>query len=260
MHWLDEQGDTRSFGGPHHPDKAFHTDLDREIEARRVRGTVIGGGPAMETGTARHQAYTPTPIVYNGATGYVHGAPATSQQVVPYTKFCKGHRGDQIVWTYANGTTLRGGSKMEISLMDLDFVVDCVGLDSVRPPVKMNSKWAAALNAFLAGPEIVPLDWPDRGIISVTWEFWRTLRANFPVGGKVACCCFGGHGRTGTALASLLVEEGVDPGDAVDIVRDLHCEDAIESKTQMNYVYWLADHMPPREGEKGKKGVKMVGV
>lgn len=44
--------------------------------------------------------------------------------------------------------------------------------------------------------------------------------------------CIGGHGRTGTALASLAVIAGLTPNEAIENVRTLYCEKAIETDRQ----------------------------
>ena len=48
----------------------------------------------------------------------------------------------------------------------------------------------------------------------------------------IEIACIGGHGRTGTFLAALLVREGWGPADAVEYIRGGYCKKAIESKEQ----------------------------
>ena len=48
----------------------------------------------------------------------------------------------------------------------------------------------------------------------------------------IEIACIGGHGRTGTFLASLLVREGWAPTDAIEYIRGGYCKKAIESKPQ----------------------------
>jgi hypothetical protein len=52
----------------------------------------------------------------------------------------------------------------------------------------------------------------------------------------VEIACIGGHGRTGTFLASLLVREGWAPTDAIEYIRGGYCPKAIENKAQEDLV------------------------
>jgi hypothetical protein len=84
-------------------------------------------------------------------------------------------------------------------------------------------------------PVVLRLHWPDMTAPSVGLDFWRRLWELLPEGVIVVACC-GGHGRTGTALASLLVAAGMDPDAAIDYVRTTHCTEAIETAEQEEYV------------------------
>jgi protein-tyrosine phosphatase len=52
----------------------------------------------------------------------------------------------------------------------------------------------------------------------------------------------GGHGRTGTALASVLMASGkaTDPDTAIELVRSKHCKRAIETYDQIDYLEIVA--------------------
>ena len=58
--------------------------------------------------------------------------------------------------------------------------------------------------------------------------------------------CFGGHGRTGTLLAVLMVEvEKLTPAEAIDAVRERYCKECIESLAQARFIYeWAGERMP----------------
>jgi len=53
---------------------------------------------------------------------------------------------------------------------------------------------------------------------------------------RVELACGGGIGRTGTALACLAVIDGVDPRDAVDVVRERYHPRAVETPWQRRFV------------------------
>ncbi len=55
-------------------------------------------------------------------------------------------------------------------------------------------------------------------------------------GQRVEIGCYGGHGRTGTALACLAILCGQAPGEAVGWVRAGYCERAVETDEQEAFV------------------------
>ena len=81
------------------------------------------------------------------------------------------------------------------------------------------------------------LSWNDYQAPAVPPEFWHTLLAEIKQSNikKIACCCVGGHGRTGTMLAIFagLLDLASDP---VAYVRKNYCRQAVESSAQIRYV------------------------
>jgi hypothetical protein len=55
-------------------------------------------------------------------------------------------------------------------------------------------------------------------------------------GEKVELGCWGGHGRTGTALACLAVLAGTPASEAVRWIRDAYCRGAVETPDQERFV------------------------
>jgi protein-tyrosine phosphatase len=83
--------------------------------------------------------------------------------------------------------------------------------------------------------QIVIYPWPDLGIPRDPRRFKRALRwmlEQASGGRRVEVGCAGGHGRTGTTLAGLLVLQGMSPREAVRRVRRSYCDEAIESPEQ----------------------------
>jgi hypothetical protein len=91
-------------------------------------------------------------------------------------------------------------------------------------------------------PPIASLDWPDQGIPAGGLAFWHGLIGILPDPGNVLVCCIGGHGRTGTAIASIVIatQPGITAKAAIDYVRTRHCKQAIESLAQERYLCALA--------------------
>jgi ADP-ribosyl-[dinitrogen reductase] hydrolase len=83
----------------------------------------------------------------------------------------------------------------------------------------------------------------DMGVPDETFEAgWRSigpeLHGLIRGGRSIALHCHGGHGRTGTIAARLLVEMGADPDDAIARVREVR-PPSIETPGQEAYVRGL---------------------
>jgi rhodanese/phosphatase family protein len=78
--------------------------------------------------------------------------------------------------------------------------------------------------------------WPDLGVPKEPARFKRALQwllhqAND--GKRLEIGCAGGHGRTGTTLAGLLIMQGLSQSRAVQKIRREYCDEAIETRSQM---------------------------
>lgn len=80
--------------------------------------------------------------------------------------------------------------------------------------------------------------WPDFGLPTdptdlraALQEAWRRAEAE-----RVEVACLGGQGRTGTALACLVVLDGLGADEAVDYVRRHYRAGAVETAEQQEFV------------------------
>jgi hypothetical protein len=154
------------------------------------------------------------------------------------------HNGQTVTFTLTSGKRLYAaqGHKLGlpgVSLGHLGLIVDCAGIVQGRRFVKGSTApryRSLNLDAF---PDVVTLAWPDMTAPThVGIRFWERLVSMMPQ--DTAVCCVGGHGRTGTALASMLVADGATAEDAIKRVRAEHCGRAIETKQQEDYIKGLA--------------------
>jgi hypothetical protein len=79
------------------------------------------------------------------------------------------------------------------------------------------------------------VDWPDFGVPSDVGRLGQQLRdllVRARNGQRVEQGCLGGHGRTGTALACLVVLADGGAADATAWVRSHYCERAVETPDQ----------------------------
>ncbi len=77
--------------------------------------------------------------------------------------------------------------------------------------------------------------WPDLGVPREPARFRRALHwllRQAADGKRVEIGCAGGHGRTGTTLAGLLIIQGMTPTRAIQKVRREYCAEAVETKGQ----------------------------
>lgn len=100
----------------------------------------------------------------------------------------------------------------------------------------------------------IQLDWPDFGVTNLPKEFWLELIDYLKTNKlRMLVFCQGGHGRTGTAIAILLVlSMRYAPQEAINWVRLNYCEHAIESKGQEEYIKAMA----PKLGESKSEAAK----
>lgn len=86
--------------------------------------------------------------------------------------------------------------------------------------------------------ESIWVRWPDFGLpaeaaeaAQVLKHAWRRCSMQ-----RVEVACWGGRGRTGTALACLAILDGVAASQAVDYVRARYHADAVETPAQEKFV------------------------
>lgn len=168
-----------------------------------------------------------------------------------YTKHCT-HKPQEVMkgegWSISAGR--RYDCEEELSKFNIVLNLTGNGISKQHSiPIPGLKKWESR-DKF----KEICLDWPDRGIVSLPKEFWRDLFNHIKNNKqKVVMFCVGGHGRTGTAIASLLVVGfGWEPKDACTWVWTSYCKEAIETSGQINYVYNLAGqkYVPPKDETK----------
>jgi hypothetical protein len=86
---------------------------------------------------------------------------------------------------------------------------------------------------------VITLPWEDMSPPPVQPEFWINLVKRLPPG-NIGVGCVGGHGRTGTAIAAMLIcSTSKNATQAIRWVRREYCESAIENDAQEKYLFVL---------------------
>lgn len=141
-------------------------------------------------------------------------------------------------------------------LQDNTIVVNCGALNEVlRNPYQKVPEGMKLPGVDLASRNIYELwlNWGDYGKPPVSRDIWKKIysEAKRMKVKNLIFCCTGGHGRTGTALAAMLICCAKQTAkEAADFVRENYCEDAIESLSQEEYLCNLAQFVHGGELEK----------
>lgn len=123
---------------------------------------------------------------------------------------------------------------------DLQVYLDATWLEPINTPIL-----TCGLRKAIPTPAIptIYVPWYDgRGLPQPTLKWLiRAILDEMEKDKLVELGCGGGHGRTGTILACLLIEaEGLDPKDAINAVRERYCDEAVESLSQVTTIYAFA--------------------
>ena len=158
------------------------------------------------------------------------------------------HKGDKIIFE-ADGKKLYAGNGRGVDEFSgaWDLIIDLANNISTQQHfgfIKEHStkKYEVLRNRLpqqkKIQSELLLLAWPDMQPAPVGLDFWADLWKMLPE--KTVAMCIGGHGRTGTCLASLMIASGeMDYYEAVNHVRTEHCQRAIETLGQELYLYHM---------------------
>lgn len=149
------------------------------------------------------------------------------------TSFCT-HKPQEVI----HGKTWKvfAGSRYDCKrhLAKYPVILNLSGTSSVAQhsiPIPSLRKWET-----VASREIM-LDWNDGSDIDLPIQFWIELREYLAeTKQNMLIFCMGGHGRTGTAIAALLISSGWKAKAAIEWIRKNYCHEAIETKVQEWYL------------------------
>ena len=87
------------------------------------------------------------------------------------------------------------------------------------------------------------LDWPDMGVLEIKdlKPVVEYLANVIDIGIEIGC--MGGHGRTGTLMALIMVHLGCKPGKAIKTIRKDYCHRAIETQKQEDLIKAYAEEV-----------------
>lgn len=134
----------------------------------------------------------------------------------------------------------------DVAFSDQDLIINAYGSTFVAKPfVRSGPIWLNLDGMAKSDPHQLLLDWKDFSPPpdSANIDFWETIIEQSRQEGitRIIVCCGAGLGRTGTALAALLLASGEeeDPGVAIRMIRTLYNRSAIETKLQELYIWKL---------------------
>jgi protein-tyrosine phosphatase len=158
----------------------------------------------------------------------------------PTTKVCT-HRPQHVI--AGDGWGVWAGKRLDVryNAADFDLVINLT-YSSVKQthviPIPELQTWEDHHASFTE----MLLDWPDFGVVTLPRKFWEQLIAHVIENKmRVLVFCEGGHGRTGTAVACMMVVAlDMKPDKAMEWIRKNYCFEAIESLAQEQYIRRVA--------------------
>jgi hypothetical protein len=188
----------------------------------------------MSTKSKAHKPTVVAPVVTAPAT--------TTWKSTLLSSSC--HTGNTIVGTINKGGTFYCGGWSRGAKPELSWAVIDLAGTFYRPAPKASAPGFEKTLAMLdekAGP-VLNLFIQDFGVPTWKPEVWDVLsfevKALLEAGTNVLVACTGGHGRTGMVVAILGKLLGFcDQDDPIKWIRKIHCEEAVETWEQEEYVY-----------------------
>jgi protein-tyrosine phosphatase len=175
---------------------------------------------------------------YGGSYGFGGGGSMTG-----YTR----HQHDGKAAFNVGRVFIGGGSDSGIHADEADVLVDLTAGKWVHK-VESSGVWSGdfgALNDYIEKEcEYIGMDWPDGSAPPMPIGFFKEIvdactakaeREDRDI--NLVFACMGGHGRTGSALAAVLIAcKGYTAAKAIEYVREHHCTKACETSVQMAWL------------------------
>jgi ribosomal protein L37E len=174
------------------------------------------------------------------------------------------HTGQSLIFTTTGGIDVYGGGRNRAGgWWKAPVVVDlAMGPDETMAPFNKSALsggtivpagWSCDDHTGRIDPPkyMIELDFPDFGVPQVDKLFWYALCDDIVEHNikSISTQCAGGHGRTGVQLCILyylLNDDDVkstitDAGQLIELIRELHCDHAVETDGQQRYIARVLD-------------------
>lgn len=161
-------------------------------------------------------------------------------------KKCPAHTGATSVYRSLDKTVSLGCAQgHEVDGFAADLVLDLAGVyhGSQSKLIKNGpANWLQLNDLIPKKAPAIAFDWADGSAPYAPIAFWRAmwalLRDAATTTRHIIVCCVGGHGRTGTAVAALILADDLTmtAATATQWVRAHHCASAIETQAQEQYL------------------------
>ncbi len=216
----------------------------KESVADATKGMKVAGAPAT-TGKSNTVGGTTFVPATGGGSGTWSGPLAN----MPSKKSCW-HKGHTPVFVLPVGdTTIEICGSASKSLDEYPagtLLVNCTNSYENHASLKRLPRGYETLNAHAYNPPCIEIEWPDGSVPNLQPGFWSELPRLAAAQGvkKIVAYCLGSHGRTGTFLAATaMVGLRLNAVQAVAMIRAKHCESAVETHSQVEFLYDLETWM-----------------
>lgn len=166
-----------------------------------------------------------------------------------YIRQC--HQGNKFAFQWQALKFFGAGSFQGLSLKGIDVIIDC-GANILQNKELLDSSQDTST---VQEDRVIKINWRDGAEPDLTEKDWIVLledleRIRLNLGRdslNVLLCCLEGHGRTGTALSILAAITGVAAINPVKFIRERYCQNAVETRSQYNYIKKITKHSSENE-------------
>jgi len=176
---------------------------------------------------------------YNGV-GYVSSKGSSYKGKYKPRKICT-HKATEPAFRINRCDVYGGQGLYQYGLDEFSLWLDC-GDHARTRPLNLPKRYAALGQYYAAQENVISIPWADMKAPPLRFGFWRDLLRMLPRNSTLLITCIGSHGRTGTAMAALLLaaNPGMTAAKAIKTVKEKHCSAAIETKAQEEYLDRMA--------------------
>ncbi len=216
----------------------FHSDSDpafEEYSAGERAEMGLGDAPQGDTNGSSYSHALDTPHIPYQSTGTKYaGYSAPSKR-----KWCS-HHGRRSVITLRE-CEIFASTSAYASDLNVDLLLSCTGSNPERKVISAPESYKH-LCKYVRSPDAISLPWSDGAAPPVQFNFWIQLLHCLPK--SLGIYCVGSHGRTGTALAALLMcDTELTALQAIAKIREVHCRECVETYAQREYLLDLENYL-----------------
>lgn len=197
------------------------------------------------------------PAGYSGGSCAGHFREKMAVDAEGHCVYLSSSRGHGLAWSKPDaqqvdfGVYLDSGWKYDLQKTTSDLVISENLPDDVRPPQEVLDVWTKNYSRQLPG---IYFPWTDGQAVDLLKldALMEWINPLITAGKKIEIACIGGHGRTGTLVAAIILYRNPEftPKAVITAVRNLYCNHAVETYAQIKCLYEFVNLQPPPQATK----------